>query len=138
MIARDVDWSGCDHIRGQAGSGERRVQTLRGRRSGIGFKSEQVRDRIGGRREFQVRSIHNAWRERRTASHANGLRAMMSLLAASAAGDAGLRAAEIVGARQFVAGVVDHFIRANLRRGVGTETVNLPWKNHHHEQQESF
>ena len=76
------------------------------------------------------------WRERITASHANRLRSMVRLLATGAAARSGLSAAEVFGARQFVRRVVDDFIGAQLRCGVGAQAVNLPRKNHDDEQQE--
>jgi hypothetical protein len=60
---------------------------------------------------------------------------MVSFLAASAAIHAGLRSTQVFGAREFVAGVVDHFIRTHLRCGVGTEAIYLPRKNGNHKQQ---
>ena len=75
-------------------------------------------------------------RERTTASHANRLRSMVRLLAAGAAAGSGLSAAQVFGARQFVGRVVDDFIGAQLRCGVGAQAVNLPRKNHDDEQQE--
>lgn len=60
----------------------------------------------------------------------------MCLLTSGAAGDAGLSSAEVFGARQFVAGVVDHFVGLQLGRGVGTQAGNLPRKNRDDEQQE--
>jgi hypothetical protein len=62
----------------------------------------------------------------------------MSLPASGAASRASLRAAHILSARQFIAGVVDHLVRNELRRGVGAHVSNLPRKNHHNEKQERF
>jgi hypothetical protein len=62
----------------------------------------------------------------------------MSLAAASTAGGASLRAAHILSARQFVAGIVDDFVGNEFRRGVGTHVGNLPRKNHHNENQKCF
>ena len=54
----------------------------------------------------------------------------MRFPAPGTAGGAGLRPADILGARQFVAGIVDHFIGNQLRRGVGPHAGNLPRQNH--------
>ena len=60
----------------------------------------------------------------------------MSFLAAGTAVHAGLRSAQVFGAREFVAGVVDHFIRTHLRRRVGAKAIDLPRENGNHKQQE--
>jgi hypothetical protein len=49
-------------------------------------------------------------------------------LATGAAGSSGLGPAKILDTRQFVGGVIDHFKRARLGRGVGAHLVNLPRK----------
>ena len=59
----------------------------------------------------------------------------MGLLTSGAAGGAGLSSAEVFGARQFVAGIVDHFVGLQLGRGVGTKAGNLTRKNRDDEQQ---
>jgi hypothetical protein len=68
----------------------------------------------------------------------NGLSAVMRFPAAGAAGGAGLGAAEIFGARQFVAGVVDYFIGLQPGWSVGAKAGNLPRENHDDEQEERF
>lgn len=55
----------------------------------------------------------------------NGLGSVMRVVTAGAAGGSSRGAAQVFGARQFVAGVVDHFIGLYLRCGVGTELRNL-------------
>lgn len=62
----------------------------------------------------------------------------MRFLASGAAGDAGLRATKVLGAGQFVAGVVDHFIGFQFRRRVGTQLINLPRKHDNDEEQEGL
>jgi hypothetical protein len=62
----------------------------------------------------------------------------MGFLTACASGAAGLCSTEIFGTRQLVARVIDDFIRANLRCGVGTEAINLARKNCDDEEQERF
>ena len=62
----------------------------------------------------------------------------MRFLASSASSDARLRATKILGARQFVAGVVDHFIGFQLRRRIGTQLINLPRKHDNDEEQEGL
>jgi hypothetical protein len=64
----------------------------------------------------------------------NGLSAVMRFPAARAAGGASLRAAEILGARQFVPGVVDYFIGLQPGWSIGAKAGNLPRKNHDDEQ----
>jgi hypothetical protein len=66
----------------------------------------------------------------------NGLGTVMCFLATCVAGDSGLSAAEVFGARQFVARVVDHFIGLQFGRRVGTEPKYLPRKNDNNEEQE--
>ncbi len=61
---------------------------------------------------------------------------MTRFLTARAAGYAGLRTAEVFGPRQFIAGVINHFIRLQLRWRVGAELVNLSRKNDDDKQQE--
>jgi hypothetical protein len=63
----------------------------------------------------------------------NGLSAMMRFLPTGAAARAGLGAAEVFGARKFVARIVDHFIGLYLRRGVGTKPGDLP-RNYDHDE----
>ena len=75
-------------------------------------------------------------RQRSAARYMNGLGAMTCFLTAGAAGGAGLRAAEVFGPRQFVAGIIDHFIGFQLRWSVGPKLVNLSRKNDDDEQQE--
>ena len=114
------------------------MKSLCRRRAGIGFERKQVGDRAGGRRKFKVRSIDNSWGQRAAAGHANGLGAVMRFLPAGAAVDSGLRAAQVFGTRQFVAGVVNHFIWTKLRCSVGAESLNLPRKNGNDKYQESL
>jgi hypothetical protein len=66
----------------------------------------------------------------------NGLGTVMRFLSAGAAGCASLGAAQVFGAWQFIAGIVDHFKGPDFGSGVGAETCNLPRKNHDDEQQE--
>jgi len=66
----------------------------------------------------------------------NGLGSVMRFLTAGAAGGSGLRAAKVFGARQFVARIVNNFIRTHLGWRVGTELGNLSGKNRDDEQQE--
>ena len=63
---------------------------------------------------------------------------MMRFLASGAAGRAGLSAAEIFSARQFVAGIIDHFVGTNFGCGVRTEPVDLVRKNHEDEEHEKL
>jgi hypothetical protein len=56
----------------------------------------------------------------------------MRFLSAGLAVGARLSAAEVFGARQLVAGVIDNFVGA-LGWSVGTELSNLPRKNHDNE-----
>lgn len=62
----------------------------------------------------------------------------MRFAATGAAGGPSLRAADILGPRQFIPGVVDDLVGNELRRGVGTETGNLLGKNHEDKQQKRF
>ena len=65
----------------------------------------------------------------------NGLGSMMGFVTAGAAGSSGLGAAKIFGARQFVAGVIDHFMGPYLGCGVRTEPGNLA-RNHDDDKQQ--
>jgi len=62
----------------------------------------------------------------------------MCLLATGASSGAGLSAAKVFGARQFVGGIINDFVRAQRWRGVGAQAVNLPRKNHDDEEQKRF
>ncbi len=68
----------------------------------------------------------------------NGLGPVMRFVASGAAGDSGLGAAQVFGARQFVAGVIDHFIGLHLGRSVGTKLGNLLRDNDQNKQNECF
>jgi len=58
-------------------------------------------------RQINLGSVHNFLAGLVATRHANGLRAVMSLLTAGASGLAGLRAAPVLGLRQLVARVID-------------------------------
>jgi hypothetical protein len=103
-------------------------------RAGVGLDRKQVGDCVGGGRKFKVGGIDDTPCHRSAASHVNGLSAVMRFLASSAAGRARLGAAEILRAGQFVAGVVKHLVGIYLRRGVGTEVVDLPREHYQDEQ----
>jgi len=60
---------------------------------------------------------------------------MVRFLAAGAAGRTCLGAAKVFGAWQFVAGVIDHFIRTHLGWRVGTEPGDL-WRNDYDDEQQ--
>jgi hypothetical protein len=66
----------------------------------------------------------------------NGLGAVMGFLSAGAAGCAGLSAAQILGAGEFVARVVDDFVGLQAGRGVGAEAGDLARNNDDYEKQE--
>ena len=112
------------------------MQPLGWRWPRIGLEGEQVGDGCAGRRKVEIGGVNHLRRERTAASHANGLGSVMPLLAASMPSRARLCAAKIICARQFVSGVVDNFVGAQLRRGVGAQTVDLTRNNHDHRQKE--
>ena len=58
-------------------------------------------------RQIHLGSVHNFFAGLIAARYADGLRAMVGLLTAGASGLAGLRAAAVLGLRQFVAGIID-------------------------------
>ncbi len=62
----------------------------------------------------------------------------MRFLASGAAGRAGLGAAEVFGAGQFVAGVIDHFVGTHFRCSIRTKVVNLVRKNYENEEHEEL
>ena len=69
-------------------------------------------------RQIYLGSVHNFFAGLVAARYADGLRAVVGLLAAGASGLAGLRAAPVLGLREFVAGVVDHVpLRTSWRSG---------------------
>ncbi len=102
------------------------MQAFRRRRAGAGgFEGEQIGDGARGGRKFEVGSVDNFRSERAAASYVNGLGAVMRFVTAGAAGGSGLGAAKVFGARQFVAGIIDHFIGLYLGWGVGAKLGNL-------------
>ena len=68
----------------------------------------------------------------------DGLGSVMRIVTTGAAGGSGLCAAQVFGARQFVAGIIDHFIRTHFGCRVGAQFINLAWKNYHNKDQEGF
>ncbi len=68
----------------------------------------------------------------------DGLGPVMRFVATGAAGGSGLGAAQIFRARQFVAGIIDHFIGLYLRRRVGTKLGNFLRDNDQDKQQQRF
>jgi len=58
-------------------------------------------------RQIYLGSVHNFLARLVAARYADGLGAVVGLLAAGASGLAGLRSAPVLGLRQFVAGVID-------------------------------
>ena len=106
------------------------MQAFGRRRAGGGLQGQQVGDCVSGGKEFKARSVHDLRRQRTTASHVNGLGAVMRFLTAGLTVGARLSPAEVFGARQLVAGVIDNFVGARLGWSVGTELSNLPRKNH--------
>ena len=136
LITCYVSRRGSNHVGRKAGNFEGRVHALCWRRSGIGLESEQVGNGFIGGGKLEVRSIDHLRRQRSAASHANRLSAVTCFLASGAARSPGLRSTQVFGARQFVAGIVNHFIGFQLRRRVGSKLVDLLRKNDHHKQQE--
>jgi hypothetical protein len=63
---------------------------------------------------------------------------MMRFMTTGAAGGSCLGAAEVFGAGQFVAGVIDHFIRLHLGWSVGAKLCNLLRDYDQDEQYERF
>ena len=69
-------------------------------------------------RQIYLGSVHNFLAGLVAARYADGLRAVVGLLAAGAPGFAGLRAAPVLDLRQFVGGVIDDVVlRASWRVG---------------------
>jgi hypothetical protein len=74
-------------------------------------------------RQIHLGSVHNFLAGLIAARYADGLCAMVGLLTAGASGLAGLRAAPVLGLRQFVAGVIDDVpLEAGWRSG-GLKTL---------------
>ncbi len=137
-VPRDTNGRGSDHVGRKTGSLEIRAQAFQWRWAGVRFEREQVGYCIRGGGKFKVGSVDDLRRERATASHVNGLGAVVRFAAAGAASGAGLCAAQIFGARQFVAGVVNHFIGLQLGHSVGAKLVDLPRDNDNNEQQKQL
>jgi len=103
----------------------RRMQAFGGRRWNHVLELEKIRHGVGRRGQLEIRRVHDSWRKRRSASDANGLRAVVSFAASGAAGCARFRATQIFGARQFVRRIVNDFVRLQRRRGIGTQAGDL-------------
>jgi hypothetical protein len=74
-------------------------------------------------RQIYLGSVHNFLARLVAARYADGLGAVVGLLAAGASGLAGLRSAPVLGLRQFVAGVIDDVpLEAGCRSG-GLKTL---------------
>ena len=138
MIAGDIGRHGSDYVCRKIRCGERRVQAFAGRRPGDGFESEQVGYGPGRRWKLKVGSVYHLLDERSAASHLDGLRAVIGFAASGAACCAGLSAANVFGAGQFIAGVVDDFIGLKAGSGIGAKACDLARKNHQHENQKSL
>jgi hypothetical protein len=104
----------------------------------VGFEGEQVSYRTRSGRKFKVGSVDDSRRERASAGYVNGLGSVMRFLTAGAACDSGLGAAEVFGAGQFVAGVIDHFIGPHFWCGVRAELGDLLRDYDEDEQHEGF
>jgi hypothetical protein len=63
---------------------------------------------------------------------------MVSFVSSSAAGGSCLSAAEILGARKFVAGVVDHVVAGELGRHIRTKLSKLHRNDNRGKNQEGF
>src|SRR5580700_8504264 len=68
----------------------------------------------------------------------NGLGSVMRFMASGAPGGSGLGAAQVFGARQFVAGIIDHFIGLHLGWSVRAKLGNLLRDNDQDKQHERF
>jgi hypothetical protein len=62
----------------------------------------------------------------------------MSFLTSRGRGFSGLRSAEIFGARKFVAGIIDDFIRTQLGRRIGAKAIDLPGEVDHREYEKQL
>jgi hypothetical protein len=62
------------------------------------------------------------------------LSAVLSLAASGAAGGAGLRPAKILGARQLVGGIVDHFVGLQSWRSIGAQAADFTRQNDQDEE----
>jgi hypothetical protein len=131
LIAREAG-RGSNHAGGKPGSYESGVQAFggRGTRAGgccFGFEGEQVSHRARAGRKFKVGGVDDFRREGSAASYVNGLSSVMGFVTASATGGSGLGASQIFGAREFVAGVIEHFIGPYLGCGVRTKLGDFLW-----------
>jgi hypothetical protein len=88
--------------------------------------------------QLQIGSIDDLVCQRTAARNVDGLSAVVGFAASGVAGAAGLSATEVLGAGQFVARVVNDFVRAQLRRGVGAKTSDFSRENAHQDQQKGL
>ena len=114
------------------------MQAFRRRWSGDGLEGEQVGDGAGGSWEFEIGRIDDFLGERCAASDVDSLGTVMGFPSAGMAGCAGLSAAQIFGAGEFVSRVVDDFVGLETGCGVGTEAGNLSRNEYQHEKQKGF
>jgi len=109
------------HLR-QRGRGVSGTQAFGGRRSGIGLEGEQIGDGGIGVRQIQLGRVHDLLGRLVAAGDADGLSAVVGLRSAGASGLASLRAAAVLGLRQFVSGIIDD-VGLGMRGGSGSSMV---------------
>ena len=86
---------------------------------------QQIRYRIAGGRQSQIRSIDDFGNKRCAARYFDGLAAVGRLVAPGAPGLPCVCAAEIFRARKLVATVIDHVMTADTRHNLRTQLFNL-------------
>jgi hypothetical protein len=63
---------------------------------------------------------------------------VVSFVAAGAARHPGLRSGQVLGAGQFVAGIIDHVVAGQLGRSIGAHLPDLYRQDDDHEQEEKL
>src|SRR5262249_31678698 len=124
-VVMDDIWRRSNQSRNQVRSRAGGAHTLRWRRAGIRLDCEQVGHSVRRGRELQVRGIDHLGDERFAARNFDGLSAMVRFLPSGLARSAGLGSAEILGARQFVAAVIDHVMTGDPRHDIWAEIIDF-------------
>ena len=114
-----------DQCGGQTRRGTVRAQSFRRRRPRIRLNGQQVRHRVARGRKLKVGRVHDFGNERAAARNLDGLGAMVRFVAAAAAGGSGFSAAQILGAGQLLAAVIDHIVTRKSGRDEGTQLGDL-------------
>ena len=89
-------------------------------------------------RQIHLGGVDNLFARFISAHYADGLRVVVGLLTAGASGLAGLRAAPVLGLRQFVAGVIDDVPLGTSWRSEGLQTGKAFGDHDERDQQQTL